>query len=107
MAHKVIGAVAVVKLAGGGERYLYKGALLPDGVYDEESVKHCVSVGALVEVEEPESEPDEGPYKGVSVKDLKAEIAKRNEGRADDKKIVPAEPGNQAELVAALIADDK
>lgn len=46
------------------------------------------------------------PYEGVNVKDLKALLVTRNEGREDADKIRPAEPGNRAEIVAALVADD-
>ena len=54
----------------------------------------------------PDSFEDVGPYDGVNVPALKAAIARRNEGRDEDTLIVPAKPGNRAELVAALIADD-
>lgn len=64
-----------------------------------------------VEVETVENTDDESsteePYKGVTVADLKVDLDKRNEGREDDKKIVPAEPGNRPEIVAALVADDE
>ena len=36
-----------------------------------------------------------------------AHTDQRNEGREDDKKIVPVEPGNRPEIVAALVADDE
>lgn len=49
---------------------------------------------------------DEG-YSDWSVKELKAEIDSRNEDRDEDDQIVPEEPGNKAELVAALEADDE
>ncbi|WGL50645.1 hypothetical protein P5P86_11785 [Nocardioides sp. BP30] len=44
-------------------------------------------------------------YASLNAKDLKAEIAKRNEDREDDRKIVPAGRKNH-DLVAALVADD-
>lgn len=47
--------------------------------------------------------PDD--YESMKVADLKAEIARRNEGRADDDQI-PA-TGNKDDLVAALAADDE
>ncbi len=47
--------------------------------------------------------PDSG-YEGMKVADLKAEIERRNEGRAEAD-LVPAE-GLKADLVAALVADD-
>lgn len=106
--HKVIGGCAVVRLLDGSERYLYKHAVFDAAGADEKSVKHLVSVGLIektVEPEKPEAS-DEGPYKGVTVADLKAEIDKRNEGRPDDAKLVPAEPGNRPQIVAALLADD-
>lgn len=53
---------------------------------------------------EPAAAPE--PYEGVNVKDLKALIGTRNEGREDADKISPDAPGNRAELVAALVADD-
>lgn len=43
---------------------------------------------------------------GPSVDELKDEIDKRNEGREDDAKIVPAGT-KKADLVAALKADDE
>lgn len=44
------------------------------------------------------------PYKGVTIPDLKAEIAKRNEGRPEEEQL--SSDGNRPDLVAALIADD-
>lgn len=38
--------------------------------------------------------------------DLEAEIDKRNADRDEDSQIVPDEPGNKPELIAALEADD-
>lgn len=107
--YRVTGAAVVLKLASKGERYLYRNAVVAASSFDEDSIKRAVS-NKLIEpveiaVEKPE-EPDEGVYKGVSVKDLKAEIDKRNADREDTAKVVPAEPGNRPEIVAALIADD-
>lgn len=45
-------------------------------------------------------------YDVMTVADLKADIDRRNEGRADDAKIVPVPPGNKADLVAALVSAD-
>ena len=55
----------------------------------------------------PKHTPDElaGKYDALKVDALKDEIARRNSDRTDDP-IVPDEPGNKAELVAALEADD-
>lgn len=91
---------------------LHRGDVVPTGVV-EDQLERLVDRG-LIEAEEiedaqesaAEEENEVEAYAGVNVADLKAEIAKRNEGREDDKKIVPAEPGNRPELVASLVADD-
>ena len=48
---------------------------------------------------------DQGGYGSMTVSELKAEIAARNEGR-DEADLVPDE-GKKADLVAALEADDE
>lgn len=55
----VSGAAAVLKVRGGegGERYLYKNALVPKDVYLVESVKNALDAGLLTEVEEVAAEP--------------------------------------------------
>lgn len=58
---------------------------------------------AQAEGEEPEKPAGYGSWKKA---DLEAEVAKRNEGRDDDDLVVVEAPGNKAELVAALEADD-
>lgn len=46
-------------------------------------------------------------YDSDSVKQLKAEVEKRNDARGDDEPpIEVAEPGNKPQLIAALVADD-
>lgn len=113
-----IAAAAVVKVSIGspsGNRvaqFVQRGGIIPEGV-SEELLERLLDRGLIevlevddAEVEEAEEKPDEGKYKSVSVKDLKADIEKRNEGRADAAKVVPAEPGNRPEIVAALLADD-
>lgn len=47
----------------------------------------------------------EDVYADAKVPDLKAEIARRNEGRAPDDQLVSS--GNKAALVAVLVADDE
>jgi hypothetical protein len=42
----------------------------------------------------------------ASKADLEAEVARRNEGRAEGALVVVASPANKSELVAALKADD-
>ncbi|UPL13018.1 hypothetical protein [Microbacterium galbinum] len=118
MSTQHIATAAVVKVSIGsvtGNRVaqlITRGDLVPDGVA-EEQLEHLVSRGLIeaVEAGEPEepeepAELDEGAYKRVSVADLKSEIENRNDGREDDAKIVPAEPGQRPQLVAALLADD-
>lgn len=103
----VTGAAVVLATVDGTERYLYEGAPFNGEAFIEERVRRAVELGLIAEVDEPAAaEEEDEPYKGVTVPDLKAEIDKRNEGRADGEKIAPAEPGKRAELVAALVADD-
>lgn len=102
----VTGAAAVLNLKDGSDRYLYRGATVDPELYTEKSVKHVKGLGLVTAVEVASEEDAPEPYKGVSVTDLKAEIEKRNKDREDDKKIVPADPGNRPEIVAALVADD-
>ncbi|GGM42045.1 hypothetical protein [Microbacterium saperdae] len=118
MAEQHVVTAAFVKVSIGsptGNRvavHLRRGDIVPDGVI-ESQLEHLVDRG-LVEVEviedAEEAEPeglDEGVYKGVNVPDLKADLAKRNEGREGEAVIAPAEPGNRPQIVAALLADDE
>jgi hypothetical protein len=114
--HRVTATMIVAKVPGaqGGESYFRKDRILPESVTDKE-IKRLTALG-LITSEDAVGEPapaapaapeaDEGVYKGVPVKDLKAEIERRNAGRTDDAKVSPAEPGNRPEIVAALLADD-
>lgn len=110
----VTGAAAVLRTPSGTERYLYRNTPVPEGEFTDESVKHAIAAG-LITATAPGKEPaktngkqetDEGAYKGVTVEDLKAQLEERNKDREDEKKIVPAKPGNRADIVAALLADD-
>lgn len=47
----VVGAVAVIRMADGGDRYLYRGAIVDPEQFDEKSVKHVLSLGLVAEVE--------------------------------------------------------
>lgn len=49
----VVGAVAVLKLVGKGEKYLYKGTFVDPEVFKPESILHGVGVGLLAEVKPP------------------------------------------------------
>lgn len=119
MSTQHIATAAVVKVSIGspsGNRvaqFVQRGGVVPEGV-DEAQIERLIARGliAVDEVEEIEEgttpDPiDEGVYKGVNVPELKAELAKRNEGREGDAVITPAEPGNRPEIVAALLADDE
>lgn len=117
MAEQHVVNAAFVKVSIGsptGNRvavHLRRGEVVPAGAV-ETQLEHLVDRG-LVTIEDiedvEESEPenlDEGVYKSVNVKDLKAEIEKRNEGREGDAVITPAEPGHRPQIVSALLADD-
>lgn len=43
----VLGAAVVLKTPDGGERYLYKGALVETGAYKPESIEHATTVGLI------------------------------------------------------------
>jgi hypothetical protein len=106
----VVGAAVVLRADDGSERYLYRGAPVNADAFSKASIKHAVAVGLIAKPKVVESAPadaEEGVYKGVKVADLKADLAKRNEGREGDAVITPAEPGNRPEIVAALLADDE
>lgn len=105
----VTGPVAVIRVKdGGGDRYLYRGAIVDPSAYEADSIEHVEALGLLGEIEvvdETASDESNEPYKGVTVPNLEAEIAKRNEGRDDDKKIAP-KGTKRDDLVSALVADD-
>ncbi|MFE9232048.1 hypothetical protein [Cellulosimicrobium funkei] len=48
--HKVTGAAVVLRTADKAERYLYRGAIVPDGAFTEDSIKHALSVGLIEKV---------------------------------------------------------
>ena len=45
--YEVVGAAVVLRLVGGGERYLYRGATVEGPAFTEESVGHAAAVGLL------------------------------------------------------------
>lgn len=65
----------------------------------EETAEHLGDAWA------PADQPEPTGYADLKVTDLKAEIARRNEGRDEDARI--PDDGKKAELVAALEADDE
>ncbi|KIP93386.1 hypothetical protein RU09_06115 [Microbacterium sp. MEJ108Y] len=118
MSTQHIASAAFVKVSIGspsGNRVaqlIQRGGVIPGGI-DEAQLERLVDRGLIeaVDVEdadetEEEETFDEGVYKGVSVKDLKADLVTRNEGREGDAVITPAEPGNRPQIIAALLADD-
>lgn len=116
MSTQHIATAAFVKVSIGspsGNRVaqlIQRGGVIPGGVA-EEQLERLVDRGLIEAVDaedadEAEEEVDEGAYKGVKVADLKTEIETRNSDREDAAKIVPAEPGNRPQIVAALLADD-
>lgn len=48
--HRVIGAAVVLRTKDKAERYLYRGAVVPDGVFADDSIKHALSVGLIEKV---------------------------------------------------------
>ena len=74
----VKGAAAVVTV-GGADRYLYRGAPLPEGV---ENLRHLAEIGLIEEVEEPVDE-EAKPAAG----DKGAEL-KKPDGRAGLEKLL-------------------
>jgi hypothetical protein len=71
-------------------------------VFSVDDSKNSRYGGELYGDPDAESGPD---YKSMKVADLRAEVAKRNEGR-DEASLLSAE-GNKTELVAVLEADDE
>ncbi|WHP18832.1 hypothetical protein [Cellulomonas sp. ES6] len=45
--HVVTGAAVVLRTKDKAERYLYRGAVVPDGVFTDESIKHALAVGLI------------------------------------------------------------
>lgn len=50
----VVNAAAAVVRVGGADRYLYRGATLPEGA---ENLKHLAAAGLIEETGEPEAKP--------------------------------------------------
>jgi hypothetical protein len=51
--YQVTGAVAIARLAGGGERYLYQGAVLAGDEYDEAHIQHLLDNRLIEEYSAP------------------------------------------------------
>lgn len=65
---RIKGAAAVLKTTDGGERYLYRGAVVDPSAYDKDSVKHAIAAGLVekVDVEEQPAGTDTGSGSGSS-----------------------------------------
>lgn len=107
--YRVIVPLVILK-TNAGDRYVYENGLFEDAdLVDGEAARLLKEkfVEKFTLTDTPKAETEEvDPYKGKSAEDLKAELATRNEGRAEADRVVPAEPGNKAEVLAALKADD-
>ena len=57
MGNVVKGAAVVLKIEGGGEQYLYRGAPVAEGVYTDVSVDHAISVGLIGDEAKPDAKP--------------------------------------------------
>jgi len=86
----------VVDPADGGPKLLLAGDDVPAWAKDQVG-SHLVEGG-------DDAEPT--PYAEQSFADLKAELARRNEGRADEDKVNPEGRASIASYAAALDADD-
>nr|DAF39154.1 MAG TPA: hypothetical protein [Caudoviricetes sp.] len=71
--YKVTGAVAIARLAGGGERYLYQGSVLSGDEYDEAHIQHLLDNRLIEEYSAPadaessedvDPEPQKDPAEG-------------------------------------------
>lgn len=64
--YKVVKAAAVVKLAGGGERYVYRGSVFDDAPVADGSIEHLLAVGVIAKVDEPagDAKADEPAKRG-------------------------------------------
>jgi len=45
--YKVVGAAVVLRADDKQERYLYRGAVVPDGAFSKDSIKHAISIGLI------------------------------------------------------------
>lgn len=65
---RIKGAAAVLKTVDGGERYVYRGAVLDPAAFESDSVKHAIKAGLVerVEVEEQPAGTDTGSGSGSS-----------------------------------------
>lgn len=100
MAEFRVKAAAIVVPVSGTERYLYRGAPLPEGVTDADR-KRLIDVGLVEEVAEPAAEPvpqEPAPQEPV-VQEVKA--ARRPAATKTDVKAEPPKPA------AAVVSGEK
>lgn len=98
----VVGAVAVIRLKDGGDRYLYRGAIVDPAGFDEESIAHVTSLGLVNEVEIAPAE-DAGPAfpEGEPSEDW---TAKQLDAYAESKGFDIGNAKTKPEKVAAIVA---
>lgn len=82
--HKVTGAAAVLRTVDGSERYLYRGAIIPEG-FDKESIEHSVSIGLVSKVEVV-SDDDDAAAKAAADAKAAEEAAKAKAAAAKSSK---------------------
>lgn len=62
--YQVVAPAVVLALPGGGERYLYRGALVEASAVAEASLTHALDLGLVRALPEPEPEPAAEPGAG-------------------------------------------
>lgn len=98
----VTGAVAVLRLEDGSDRYLYKGAHIDKALYTDASIEHVSGLGLVTEIEVIAEEdaaveiPEGDPSEDWSGKQLDA--------FAEAKGIDLSKAKNKADKVAAIAA---
>ena len=59
--YQVVAPAVVLALPGGGERYLYRGAVVESSAVAEKSLKHALDLGLVSALPEPDPEPASEP----------------------------------------------
>lgn len=88
--HVVIGAAVVLATKSKSERYLYQGAPVIASEFDEDSVKHAISVGLVSEVYDEPTEDQAAADKAAADAKTAAEKKAADEKAAADPKVAEA-----------------
>ena len=102
--HIVTGPVAVAEFAGGASRYLYKGAILPEGCTN---LAHLKAVGLVAETAEPvaeTAEPEPEPELAVETKDFDDMKLDELKAHAAENGIDLGDARTKADIMAAIQA---